>query len=709
MDHNPELALAKEIIGETGQNVFLTGKAGTGKTTFLRNLSGESPKRMVVLAPTGIAAINAGGMTIHSFFQLPFAPYIPGTAFGSDEARYKYQFSREKKNIIRSIDLLVIDEISMVRADLLDAVDDILRRFRRCGEPFGGVQLLLIGDIQQLPPVAKDAEWEMLSQHYSSPYFFSSHALQKAGYITIELQRVYRQSDRQFLELLNNIRENRNLQETLQLLNRRYIAGFHPQDEEGYIQLTTHNHKARYINENKLAQLPAGQYSFKAKIDGEFPEYSYPTDTVLILKEGAQVMFVKNDISGRQRYVNGSIGHVVRLTEKTIGVRLKEGNEIIDVEPAEWSNARYKLDPESNEIVEEIDGTFEQYPLKLAWAITIHKSQGLTFDKAVIDTSAAFAHGQTYVALSRCKTLDGIVLSEPIPPGALITDGTVSSFEEESRRNSPDNTACENMKREYFIHLLADLFSFDSLNRLLNAHTRLLDEHMYKLYPALLKSMKDECERFTTAILEVSRRFAQQYMRIIGTGSGYSDNPLLQERVKKAAEYFGGQLDETMQVIAGADVESDNKVIQKRLSLSQDELARELEMKRGLMQYACTYGFSVCGYLRRKSVLSIEQIKDKKRERKREKEKKLEISSDIQNQELFDALIKWRREEAARQNLSPYNILQRKGIIGISNVEPRSKKELTRIPYIGKITAEKYGDAILELIDRHARTLFDGN
>lgn len=421
MNSNPELELANTLIGQTSTNIFLTGKAGTGKTTFLRSLMKESPKRMIVLAPTGIAAINAGGMTIHSFFQLPFAPYIPGTAFGGD-AKYRFRFGREKLHIMQSIDLLVIDEISMVRADLLDAIDDVLRRFRKNEKPFGGVQLLLIGDIQQLPPVTKNDEWKMLSEYYDSPYFFSSKALSQTTFCTIELKKVYRQSDTRFLELLNAIRENRCTEKDIAMLNSRFIPENKTTNDKGYIRLTTHNQQAQQINNKKINDLPTPSYTFKAKIEGNFPEYSYPTEPELKLKEGAQVMFVKNDISGEHRYANGTIGRITRLSNQHIEVTVDETGVVIDLQEAEWANTRYKLDEETKEIIEETEGTFTQYPLKLAWAITVHKSQGLTFDKAIIDVSSAFTHGQTYVALSRCRTLEGMILSAPITSEAVISD-----------------------------------------------------------------------------------------------------------------------------------------------------------------------------------------------------------------------------------------------------------------------------------------------
>ena len=321
MENNPEIALAWQFIENTGTHLFLTGKAGTGKTTFLRRLKAESPKRMIVLAPTGIAAINAGGVTIHSFFQVPFAPYVPESSFSADgKATYRFRYGKEKINIIRSIDLLVIDEISMVRADLLDSVDAVLRRFRDRNKPFGGVQLLLIGDLQQLAPVVRDEEWALLRTFYDSPFFFDSKALKQTDYVGIELQRVYRQSDGRFVELLNRVRDGRVDRNVLDELNRRYVPGFRPGDDEGYITLTSHNHTADAINERRLAELDAPSHTFEAEIEGSFPEYLYPTHPSLTLKKGAQVMFVKNDPSPEKRYYNGRIGTVTALDENRVEV-----------------------------------------------------------------------------------------------------------------------------------------------------------------------------------------------------------------------------------------------------------------------------------------------------------------------------------------------------------------------------------------------------
>ena len=719
MEQNSELALAWQFIENTGTHLFLTGKAGTGKTTFLRKLKRESPKRMVVIAPTGIAAINAGGVTIHSFFQIPFAPYVPESSFSTNgQATYRFRFGKEKINIIRSMDLLVIDEISMVRADLLDAVDEMLRRYRDRHKPFGGVQLLMIGDLQQLAPVVKDEEWQMLKKYYDTPYFFSSRALKQTEYCTIELKTVYRQSDGAFLDLLNRIRENHCDPQVLEALNRRYLPAFQPRKEEGYIRLVTHNYQAQRINNYELEQLPGRSYAFRATIDGKFPEYSYPTDELLELKKGAQVMFVKNDSSGEHRYYNGMIGEVTDLSADSIEVRAKDSTAAFLLQEEEWANAKYVLDEESKEIVEDIEGTFRQFPLKLAWAITIHKSQGLTFERAIIDASSSFAHGQTYVALSRCKTLEGLVLSAPLSAKAVISDRAVDRFTEEARRNEPDEDRFHSLQRTYFHELLSGLFDFRPLEQSLQRYVRLIDEHLYKLYPKQLAAYKAEAERFHEKVVIVAQKFGMQYNRLIDAAQNYATDETLQERIAAGAGYFKKEMEPQYLVLIKERVlATDNKELKKQLNTAKEELNTLFLLKDDLLAYVIAHGFRTAEYLRQKAILSIgdsalsgkEDLKrrgllDAVEKNIRERKKKesatpaVQVPSDVLHPELYDRLVAWRNSEASRLGLPVYTVIQQKAILGISNLLPADKAMLVRIPYFGKKGVEKYGDIILEMV-----------
>ena len=720
MENNPELQLAWQFIENTGTHLFLTGKAGTGKTTFLRRLKEHTPKRMVVLAPTGIAAINAGGVTIHSFFQLSFAPFVPETTFNSSQTHYRY--SKEKRNIIRSMDLLVIDEISMVRADLLDAVDATLRRYRDREKPFGGVQLLMIGDLQQLAPVVKDNEWELLRKHYETPYFFASHALKETVYMTIELKKVYRQSDTFFLSLLNKIRENKADDEVLNELNRRYQPGFQPQKEEGYIRLTTHNYQAQKVNDRELASLSGKAYHFRAEIEGDFPEYSYPADELLTIKEGAQIMFLKNDPSSEKRYYNGMIGEVVTVNDAGIIVRGKGNKSEFQLLPEEWGNYKYVLNEETKEITEVIEGTFRQYPIRLAWAITIHKSQGLTFERAIIDARNSFAHGQTYVALSRCKTLEGMVLESPLRREAIISDATVDNFTKAVEQNKPGSQQLNDMQKAYFFDLLSDLFNFYSIDQAYKRLLRLIDEDLYKLFPKQLAEYKALEPRIKEKIVEVSQRFRNQYTRLIHESEDYATNQELQERIRSGAGYFHKELEPVRALYNKTNMPLDNKELRKLLAERMQALDDALWIKESLLKAMCVQPFIVAEYLKLKAkvMLSLEDNSSSSspsstaktlRERKERVERtrssftkvKVEVPTDILHLELYRTLSEWRTEKTRETNMPAYVIMQQKALMGIVNLLPDTPQALEAVPYFGAKGVEKYGLEILGIVRKYMR------
>lgn len=619
MENNIELRMAWDFVEKTGSNVFLTGKAGTGKTTFLRELRRSSPKRMIILAPTGIAAINAGGTTIHSFFQLPLSPYIPGASFNGKEQR-RYQFGKIKRNIIKTLDLLVIDEISMVRADLLDAVDSVMRRYRQHHLPFGGVQLLLIGDLQQLAPVVKDSEWEMMRTYYETPYFFSSKALNMAPYQTIELQKVYRQQDDRFLALLNKIRENKADDATLEELNRRCRPDFVPPRDSDYIRLTTHNYQAQAVNDSELALLPGRAFTYKAQVEGIFPEHTYPAEDALTLKEGAQVMFIKN--AQDKSYYNGMIGRVVYADSRTVRVRSKSTGDIISLEPAEWTNSKYTLDEKSKEITETVEGVFRQYPLRLAWAITIHKSQGLTFEHAIIDASHSFAHGQTYVALSRCKSLEGMVLNAPLGRDAVISDKTVSTFICQAGANRPTADTLSALQQEYVAQILGELFGFGMLRQAIEMMVRTLTEHFYNKYHLLLTEYA-KAQKDVDGMAAVAGKFATQYRNLLA-GGATTDSEMLQERIHKGAAYFAAQLAPLQRLLAKTRVETGNKLVRAQFDDRLAGLGEELRLKARLLEYLSDPDtrFSTNDYLRRKALILLNEESDAPTRKPRERKQK---------------------------------------------------------------------------------------
>lgn len=697
METNPQIELAFDFLQYTGTNVFLTGKAGTGKTTFLRELKRRSPKRMIVVAPTGVAAINAGGVTIHSFFQLPFGPYVPGNAeeTSGSEKRYTNKFSREKINIIRSLDLLVIDEISMVRADLLDAVSDVLCRYKDRSYPFGGVQLLMIGDLQQLAPVVKDDEWALLKDRYASPFFFCSRALQEVPYVGIELTQVYRQTDAAFLGLLNKVRDNRADQATLQALNKRYIPGFRPDDTEGYITLTTHNYQAQQINREKLEELDGKAYSYDAEIVDEFPEYSFPTDQHLVLKKGAQVMFVKNDASPEKRYYNGKIGRISAISADHILVRCGEEKEAITVAKEEWTNTKYTIDAETQEISETVEGVFRQYPLKTAWAITIHKSQGLTFERAIVDAGAAFTHGQVYVALSRCKTLEGLVLSSPLRTGALICDQAVRQFTEGIEQSQPGHEQLADAKKAYYLQLLKELFDYNGVLRRMQYMSRILNEHLWRLYPELTERYRVVREFCHNELKEVGERFQLQLERLVSGCSDPEQDGQVRERVTKGVAYFREHTGRVSVLVQETHPEVDNKEVRKSLDEALKRLQQEVEVKVATLDAAVAGGFTVMGHLQAKAKAMIEKPKAKTRK----VSDKVEVPEDILHPDLYQILRQWRKEEAASMNLPVYTVLHQKALLGIANTLPTDGRQLLTIPGIGKKVAERYGAKLLEIVN----------
>jgi hypothetical protein len=614
MEQNIELRNAWDFVEHTGRSIFLTGKAGTGKTTFLKTVVERSSKRSIVVAPTGVAAINAGGMTIHSFFQLPFSPFVPNAQIKS-----KFDFSKDKRKIISSLDLLIIDEISMVRSDLLDAIDSVLRRFRDKYTPFGGVQLLMIGDLQQLTPVVTPEDERMLKPYYDTPYFFGSKALAQMEYVTIQLEKVYRQQDDTFLTLLNHIREGRPSATDLALLNSRVLPAPSASRGEGYIRLTTHNQMANNYNESELRKLPGRAFNYQAQIEGTFPDYSYPTAETLTLKVGAQVMFVKNDPSGEHRYYNGRIGHVTYADDKRLMVFCPGDTETIEVEPLVWENARYTLNEETREIVTEVLGKFSQLPLRLAWAITIHKSQGLTFERAIIDASLSFAPGQVYVALSRCKTLEGMVLASHIPPHAIINDERVDSYiahQEEAAKQSIEQLPT--LKDEYYRHLLMELFDFKDILYREEYLGRIIIEFFYHANTNIAELHKRALEDYRQQIDAVADKWQAKMAQMT---IAELHEPDFLARVKRSAAYFEQSLDKILSkpLALVPDIKSQNKLAMKRLTENYADLRQAWLSRRYLLQKMSEQTFTIAAYLRQKQHSLLDAMNEQKLKKKKKK------------------------------------------------------------------------------------------
>ena len=687
---------AERYIKATGRSVFLTGKAGTGKTTFLKYITETTTKRFVVLAPTGVAAINAGGSTIHSFFQLPLCPYLPDvkeliTEYQMPE-RYR-SLRKERVKIIRTLDLLIIDEISMVRADLLDAVDMTLRKYRRNDRPFGGVQLLMIGDAQQLSPVVKDNERQYMTQVYPSPYFFHSKALSKLSYVTIELQKVHRQKDADFLEILNAVRENRLTAQLLSRLNSRVGAEL-PAMEDGTepIRLTTHNVRAEEVNTRKLAELPGDSYSFIAQIDGEFPEHAYPAEEELHLKPGAQVMFIRNDSDGN--YYNGKLGKVEKITNGVVTVLDREG-KLIDVTPVEWPNAQYELDDESGEICQNVIGTFRQVPLRVAWAITIHKSQGLTFDNVVIDAGAAFAFGQVYVALSRCRSLEGITMETPVRSSIIYSDEHVAAFNAAAPDADVVTGALDLEERGYAFGKYSEVFEFDSMcssfRYLLRLWSGVLKDTYGSEHERLQNAYKALCDAS-----KVADTFRQQIAAIQRKNAGM-DDPYLKERLTRASGYFMPIINDIREAcMASSGLEIDNKETKNKLKEVMDELMTGLDIVLRSLEAFRDGCFDIERLCRIRTECHLMERKQVSRRRLREL-KRSEDGQGVVNEDLRDRLQQWRSDRFKKDNVPAYTIMHQSTLLQIAALIPITKDELLAIKGFGETSYKKYGPEIIAI------------
>lgn len=681
---NKEMQLAKKLIETTNENVFLTGNAGTGKTTFLNLLRTQTAKRMVVLAPTGVAAINAKGQTIHSFFQLPFTPFLP------EYKKEKGQIKKDKINIFRTIDLLVIDEISMVRADLLDAIDDRLREYRKQKySPFGGVQCLFIGDLQQLPPVVRDEDWALMQKHYSTPFFFSSKALQESSYVTIELKKIYRQADEKFISILNEVRNNHLSMESLNELNKHYLPEYEP--KEGEIFLTTHNKIADAFNEKKLNELEEESNIYNAIIKDRFPESMYPVDESLELKIGAQVMFTRNNREAN--YYNGKIGTIIDLSEHKITIKCKEDAFPIVAERETWENTEIKIDKESKDQYEEVVGSFSQFPLRLAWAITIHKSQGLTFDRAIIDAIASFSHGQVYVALSRCKSLDGMVLKSPIKLESIITDLNVTRYMQyEGERAANIEEALPQLQKRYMIVLLNEMFDFTDIHQIFGRVFNMAQtgNPLHNLMPKLCDLVNAEYKSLTSEIVDVANKFRNQYTALVDAASNIYTDEHLQQRIKAAVGYFLGKLADIDIDIYNEDIELDNRSVEDAYNAQTAEFVKLVRIKTALLSAFKEQPFTTTSFLeaRAKATLDIEMGKLERT--------KADMTVAGVDPVLQHRLTIWRSDKADGGPLA--YVMSMKTLQEIAARLPKSTEDMKTIPGLGTKRITKYGDEIVKIV-----------
>ena len=699
--------LAYDYVLRTNRCIFLTGKAGTGKTTLLRRLQAECPKQTVVVAPTGVAAINAEGVTIHSLFQLPPQLFLP-TTVARKQLFSEMQLRQAKLRLLRNMELLVIDEVSMVRADLLDTIDAVLRHVRhRHSLPFGGVQVLFIGDLYQLSPVAREQEWQMLREYYDGPYFFQARVFREIQPVYIELDHVYRQHDMQFIDLLNEVRNNRLTPQSLKILNSRYQPDWQPREGEPFhITLSTHNHKVDELNAVEFDKLTAPAEEYHATIKGTFPESMYPLEPVLRLKVGARVMFTRNDSSPEKQYYNGKLGIVTECDEEHILVQSDEGEEIA-VHTETWENIRYTTMPNSDEVQSEIAGTFTHIPLRLAWAVTIHKAQGLTFEHVVIDAADAFAAGQVYVALSRCRSLEGIVLLSRIPESALSNAREVLQFTASQPTIETVADGLQHSQQDYLMLLLSDLYQFGDLLFALEVVQRGVEgTNSFNL---------EETRAYLTRLhqaLQAEQQVAETFQKQIARLVGIQDWKRLQQRMTAANGYFAPRIQQLCDIIKASPAYTDNKQDGKEYEERMTELHTDLARKQWLMQQiAETEGESPFNgelegpehWINTLFQARARFVPPKIKLTTRAEQELPKTETD--HPKLLKQLQALRRRVAEEQGVADqiFRVAATKTLVEISNRLPRTKKEMLAVKGMGAKKYALYGEQALEIVKKYLK------
>ncbi len=703
MHHSDSFQFASDFVHYTNTSIFLTGKAGTGKTTFLKYCKENGVKNTAIVAPTGVAAMNAGGTTIHSFFQLPFNPYTPvSKGFdGNNNVNDKnslisrLRLTNDRKEVMQKLELLIIDEISMVRCDVLDAIDAVLRHVRnQYTRSFGGVQVLLIGDMYQLPPVVKDEEWQLLSPHYKSQYFFNSHVIESQPPVYVELDKIYRQSDASFVSLLNQVRNNEMNEDGLELLNSRYLPNFNPSKEENYITLTTHNSKADAINFKAINDLNGILVNFNARIEGEFYEKSYPADLQLKLKVGAQVMFIKNDAEKIRRYFNGKIGIVEKIDEEKIMVLCNGDLSPIEVKKEKWRNIRYVVDKTTNLVEEDEIGSFTQFPLRLAWAITIHKSQGLSFEKAIIDAGEAFAPGQVYVALSRCTSLQGMVLHSRINNNNLYTDRRIASFAKTQKTSAIQIRILNEAKHRYQQEEIKKLFDFSVQKLSAKALLFFVGAQQTSFNIETLPAI-ELIHAMVSKIETTSKTFEAQLYQILEQEELPENNEALQKRLVPAAKHFIAELEKVKTEINNCPAATDSKQVAADFNKLLFDLLTGVCMRIHLLT-GCQNGFNVNYFLQHKRtyvqpILTVNAYAGKS----------TYIKTDSPHPELYKLLRKKRDAICEEKNMPVYRVAGGATLDEMALYLPQTFDELNRISGFGPVKTKQYGESFLSIIKNY--------
>ncbi len=688
IEKNEMFELAYRFVTETGENIFLTGKAGTGKTTFLKYLRDNCTKNMIVAAPTGVAAINAGGVTLHSLFQLPFHPFLP-TINNKEELLKKMKYNNQRSQLLRKMEILVIDEISMVRCDVMDAIDTLLKNVRRnYNTPFGGVQLLCIGDLHQLPPVAQNHEWNILQEYYASPFFFDSLAVKEQQPVLIELNKIYRQKEQSFVDLLNSVRMNNMTADDFGMLNDRYIAAFRPLYDEKYITLTSHNNQANIINNSEIEKLNTSPFIYKADVENDFPESMYPADPSLLLKVGAQVMFLKND-PVEKRYFNGKIGVVTKLEAEKIVVKCDAVE--INVSKDTWENSKYNLNRVDGKLEQQVVGVFTQYPLRLAWAITIHKSQGLTFDKVMIDAASAFSSGQVYVALSRCTSLGGIVLLNKIPQTAIKDNEQVNRGQQNLTHNGSLAHRFEGARQVYTQQLLEETFAFYDVEDALLQLRFHIDAESGKLNNGAREWIANLLHEFTL-VKTHGQTFVRQINTLLKEDPIAEKNEPLQSRINAAANHFLVKFNSFIDVVKNQPMITEHTDTSKIINEHLLSVANALHAAEYNLQY-CKNPFSVTSYLQHK--LNYAQTKFNLSVYASSKRN---TTTDSPNPELYETLKRWRDIICNEDNIPIYLIGGHVTLKDICTYLPKTKRDLLLISGFGKAKVDKYGDEIIDAV-----------